>query len=47
MALKFIQALKTLALFEFIPYKEILIKLGLACEVECPVEIPEEERVGL
>ena len=46
LALKFIQGLKMLALFEFIPYKEILIRLGLACETECPADIPDEERVG-
>ena len=44
-ALKFIQGLKQLALFEFIPYEEILEWFGKACDKLCFDQEPDE-RIG-
>ena len=42
MAQKFISGLKQLALFEFIPYKEIISWLGVGCLQDCH-DLPPEE----
>ena len=45
-AREFILALKSLALFEFIPTKEILVHLNLACEGDCE-DTPDGAKIGI